>query len=163
MDFLLLLSRQGKVRLVQWYAMVDPKEKLKIIPDVISAVLNRKAKLANIIEYKDYKIVYKKYASLYFVVGTSNPECNELLLMEEIHRFVEILDRYFGNVCELDLIFSFHKAYYILNDYILSGQLIDTSKKTIVKTVQTADQHAEMGEEAMPNRVTSYADIYGGR
>lgn len=27
-----------------------------------------------------------------------------------IHHFVEVLDRYFGNVCELDLIFNFHKA-----------------------------------------------------
>jgi hypothetical protein len=27
-----------------------------------------------------------------------------------IHHFVEILDRYFGNVCELDLIFNFHKV-----------------------------------------------------
>ena len=98
MDFLCLLSRQGKVRLVQWYSMVEQREKQKIIPDVISLVLNRKPKLANIIEYKEYKIVFKKYASLYFVVGTSDPECNELLLMEEIHRFVEVLDRYFGNV-----------------------------------------------------------------
>ena len=24
--------------------------------------------------------------------------------------FVEILDKYFGNVCELDLIFNFHKV-----------------------------------------------------
>jgi Clathrin adaptor complex small chain len=27
-----------------------------------------------------------------------------------IHHFVEVLDRYFGNVCELDLIFNFHKV-----------------------------------------------------
>lgn len=27
-----------------------------------------------------------------------------------IHLFVEILDRYFGNVCELDLVFNFHRV-----------------------------------------------------
>jgi hypothetical protein len=37
-------------------------------------------------------------------------EDNELLALEVVHHFVEILDRYFGNVCELDLIFNFHKA-----------------------------------------------------
>jgi AP-1 complex subunit sigma 1/2 len=37
-------------------------------------------------------------------------EDNELLSLEIIHHFVEILDRYFGNVCELDLIFNFHKV-----------------------------------------------------
>ena len=35
---------------------------------------------------------------------------NELLTLEIIHHFVEVLDRYFGNVCELDLIFNFHKV-----------------------------------------------------
>ena len=30
--------------------------------------------------------------------------------MESIHLFVEILDHYFSNVCELDLVFNFHKV-----------------------------------------------------
>ncbi len=48
---------------------------------------------------------------------------NELLLLESIHVFVELLDRYFGNVCELDLVFNFHKVYTILDEYILSGEI----------------------------------------
>jgi hypothetical protein len=36
-------------------------------------------------------------------------------------RFVEVLDRYFQNVCELDLIFNFHKAYYILDELLVAG------------------------------------------
>ena len=35
---------------------------------------------------------------------------NELGYLESIHLFVEMLDRYFGNVCELDLVFNFHKV-----------------------------------------------------
>lgn len=35
---------------------------------------------------------------------------NELITLELVHHFVEVLDRYFGNVCELDLIFNFHKV-----------------------------------------------------
>lgn len=30
--------------------------------------------------------------------------------------------RYFGNVCELDLIFNFHKAYYILDELLIAGK-----------------------------------------
>jgi len=33
-----------------------------------------------------------------------------LFIHQMIHLFVEILDRYFGNVCELDIIFNFHKV-----------------------------------------------------
>lgn len=35
---------------------------------------------------------------------------NELGILELIHLFVEVLDGYFGNVCELDLVFHFDKV-----------------------------------------------------
>jgi hypothetical protein len=43
------------------------------------------------------KVVYRRYASLFFVAGIA-PGDNELATLEIIHRYVEILDRYFGNV-----------------------------------------------------------------
>ena len=55
------------------------------------------------------QVVYKRYASLYFVMGIDQGD-NELITLEVIHHYVEVLDRYFGNVCELDLIFNFHKV-----------------------------------------------------
>jgi hypothetical protein len=50
-----------------------------------------------------------RYASLFFVAGVEN-DANELMVLEILHRYVEVLDRYFGNVCELDLIFNFNKV-----------------------------------------------------
>ena len=41
------------------------------------------------------------YASLYFVACINQGE-NELLALETIHHFVEVLDRYFGNVSGLE-------------------------------------------------------------
>lgn len=35
---------------------------------------------------------------------------NELAYLESIHFFVEVLDSFFGNVCELDLVFNFYKV-----------------------------------------------------
>ena len=37
------------------------------------------------------------YASLYFVIYVDRDD-NELLALEMVHHYVEILDRYFGNV-----------------------------------------------------------------
>lgn len=65
--------------------------------------------MCNFLEFKDFKIVYKRYASLYFVTIVDK-EDNELLMLETVHHFVEVLDKYFGNVCELDIIFNFHKV-----------------------------------------------------
>jgi AP-1 complex subunit sigma 1/2 len=53
--------------------------------------------------------LFVRYASLYFVTFVDAVD-NELMALEVIHHYVEILDRYFGNVCELDLIFNFHKV-----------------------------------------------------
>jgi hypothetical protein len=45
----------------------------------------------------DSKVVYRRYASLFFVTGIGQSD-NELVTLEIIHRYVEVLDRYFGNV-----------------------------------------------------------------
>lgn len=39
-----------------------------------------------------------RYASLYFIIAI-DPEDNELLALEAIQHYVEILDQYYGNVC----------------------------------------------------------------
>lgn len=63
-----------------------------------------------IVCHTDTKVIYRRYASLFFITSISNTD-NELITLEIVHRYVEVLDRYFGNVCELDLIFNFQKAY----------------------------------------------------
>jgi hypothetical protein len=47
-------------------------------------------------------VVYRRYASLFFVTGIAGGD-NELVTLEMIHRYVEVLDRYFGNVSALDM------------------------------------------------------------
>ena len=66
-------------------------------------------------------------------------EDNELIVLDIIHHFVEVLDRYFGNVCELDLIFNFHQAYFILEEMIVGGHIIESSKKHVLKMIQNND------------------------
>lgn len=61
----------------------------------------------------DFKVIYRRYASLYFIAGT-DLEDNELLTIEIIHRYVEILDDWFLSVCELDIVYNFSQAYVIL-------------------------------------------------
>lgn len=138
--YILLCSRQGKVRLIRWYQTLEPKHKTNILREVTANVLMRKTKMCNILEYQDHKVVYKRYASLYFIAGISSDVDNELLTLEIIHRYVEIMDKYFGNVCELDIIFNFSKAYSILDEMIMcDGSIIETSKEEILNTVDAMD------------------------
>lgn len=109
-SYLLSVSRQGRVRLAMWFLPMSHKAKAKIVKDVTALVLARKARMCNILEYKETRVIYRRYASLYFIAGIASGD-NELLTLEIIHRYVETLDQYFKNVCELDLIFNYSKAY----------------------------------------------------
>ncbi|KAM3716151.1 AP-1 complex subunit [Dirofilaria immitis] len=138
MQFMLLFSRQGKLRLQKWYVAYQDKVKKKITRELITTILARKPKMCAFLEYKDLKIVYKRYASLYFCCAIEQTD-NELLCLEIIHRFVELLDKYFGSVCELDIIFNFEKAYFILDEFLLAGEIQETSKKQVLKAIAAQD------------------------
>ena len=53
--------------------------------------------------------MYRRYAGLFFCLCVDAND-NELACLEAIHLFVEVLDAFFGNVCELDLVFNFYKV-----------------------------------------------------
>ncbi|XP_078266174.1 AP-1 complex subunit sigma-3-like isoform X3 [Rhinoraja longicauda] len=185
MHFMLLFSRQGKLRLQKWYTVVVDKEKKKISRELVQIVLSRQAKMCSFVEWRDLKVIYKRFASLYFCCAIDEQD-NELLTLEIIHRYVELLDKYFGNshrvircgnrpfvptcphrqtrrlnlwaflrqrkkfdkqVCELDIIFNFEKAYFILDEFLIGGEMQDTSKHSVTKAVEEADMMQETMEE----------------
>ncbi|MBE3045257.1 hypothetical protein IMZ48_22435, partial [Candidatus Bathyarchaeota archaeon] len=88
-------------------------------------------------------MVYRRYASLFFIAGCADDD-NELITLEIIHRYVEQMDKYYGNVCELDIIFSFTKAYYILDEILLAGELQESSKKNILRCISQQDSLEDM-------------------
>ena len=145
-NFLLLVSRQGKTRLTKWYESYAAKEKARIVREITATVLARAPKMCNFVEWRNKKIIYKRYASLFFIVCV-DAEDNELITLEMIHLYVEVLDRYFGNVCELDIIFNFHKAYYILDEIFVGGELCESSKKEVLSVCAQMDELMEEREE----------------
>lgn len=49
---------------------------------------------------------------------------------------METLDQYFGNVCELDIVFNFNKVYGILDELIVGGEILETEKDSIVSSIK---------------------------
>ncbi|XP_076833110.1 AP-1 complex subunit sigma-3a [Brachyhypopomus gauderio] len=144
--FLLLFSRQGRMRLQKWFTALSEHEKKKVVREMTLTVLDRPPKACNILQWKDLKVIYRRYAGLYFCCGLEQQD-NELLTLELIQRYVEMLDQYFGNVCELDIIFNFDKAYFILDELIIGGEIQETSKVCVVKAMEEADTVQETMEE----------------
>ncbi|KAL9319495.1 hypothetical protein ACSQ67_011334 [Phaseolus vulgaris] len=117
-NFVLLISRQGKVRLTKWYSPYSQKERSKVIRELSGMILARAPKQSNFVEWRGYKVVYKRYASLFSAC-----------------------------VCELDLIFNFHKAYYILDEILIAGELQESSKKTVARLIAAQDSLVETAKE----------------
>ena len=61
---------------------------------------------------------------------------NELASLELIHLFVETLDKYFGSVCELDVVYNFYKVYSVLDELLVGGEIVGTSKINILKKLR---------------------------
>jgi AP-1 complex subunit sigma 1/2 len=147
--WIMLISRQGKVRLAKWYEASSDAARAKTMRDVVALVLPRSHKMCNVVDWKGCKVVYKRYASLYFVAQVDSDD-NELLTMEMLHMYVEVLDSYFTSVCELDLIFNFTRAYWILDEMVCAGEILDCNKSAILNAVGSADLLAERVPEVGP-------------
>ena len=98
-------------------------------------VTTRDQKFTNFIEWREYKIIYRRYAGLFFSLCVDTND-NELAYLESIHLFVELLDKFFGNVCELDLVFNFHKVLSLVDEFYLAGEIQETAKEVILKRVE---------------------------
>jgi len=151
--FFLLQNRQGKTRLSKWYVPPPTShnnggggnsgtieaEKARIEAEVHRLVTARDKKYTNFIEYNSYKLIYRRYAGLFFTIAVDITD-NELSYLETVHLFVELLDSFFSNVCELDIVFNFNKVYSILDEFMLAGEIEETSKREILERVKLLER-----------------------
>lgn len=89
----------------------------------------------------DIKVIYRHYATLYFVFIVDDQE-SELGILDLIQVFVECLDKCFSNVCELDLVFGWQVLQTVLEEIIQGGMVIDTSILRIVAAVDEANHQS---------------------
>ena len=143
---ILLVNKQGKIRLMKFYDSFNISQRQKTVKEISVMVIGRSIRCSNVIEWGQYKIIYKRYASLYFICLTDK-EDNELITLELIQHYVECLDKYFGNVCELDIIFNYQKAYYIIEEILSAGIIQESDKKAIYQLLTSQDEKLEEEKE----------------
>ncbi|CAD5113480.1 DgyrCDS2645 [Dimorphilus gyrociliatus] len=115
---------------------------------IISSVLNR------LIGGSDFKIIYRHYATLYFVFCVDSSE-SELGILDLIQVFVETLDKCFENVCELDLIFHVDKVYALLSEIIVGGLVLETNSVDMLQHYKEQEKDEQAGITAAPARAVS--------
>ena len=105
---ILYRNKQGQTRYSSYYEWISMDERTALESEIIRKCLSRSELQCSFLEYRGYKVIYRRYASLFFIVGTKpdvgvendNTE-NELGLLEFIHTLVETMDKWAGSICEV--------------------------------------------------------------
>lgn len=142
---ILVFNNHGKPRLSKFYAYYNEEMQQKIIKESFQLVSRRDDNVCNFLEGgtalggADSKLIYRHYATLYFVFCVDSSE-SELGILDLIQVFVETLDKCFENVCELDLIFHVDKVQYILQEIVMGGMVLETNMSEILTHVEAQNK-----------------------
>lgn len=140
--FILLVNKQGQTRLSQYYKFLTIQERATLEAELVRKCLSRNENQCSFLEHQQYKVIYRRYASLYFILGVENEDVNELSYLEFIHNLVETLDKYFENVCELDIMFNIEKAHFVVEEMVMNGYIVETNKSIILNHLQAIERNS---------------------
>lgn len=139
-SFILLVNKQGQTRLAQYYNYMTISERATLEGELVRKCLSRSEGQCNFLEHQQFKVIYRRYASLYFIIGIEEEDVNELAYLEFIHNLVETLDKYFENVCELDIMFNIEKAHFVLEEMVMNGCILETNKTIILGQITAIEK-----------------------
>ncbi|KAK9286521.1 hypothetical protein L1049_014919 [Liquidambar formosana] len=110
----IVMNNQGKPRLSKFYDFQPVEKQQELIRCVYEVLRTRAENMSNFIQANsifgpDAWLVYKNYATLYFIFVFDSSE-NELAMLDLMQVFVETLDKCLSNACELDIVFNFSKV-----------------------------------------------------
>ena len=153
-------NKQGQTRLSSYYEWMDMQERVALESEIIRKCLSRSELQCSFLEYRGFKVIYRRYASLFFIVGTKadfdvrvkgissdadNYE-NELGMLEFIHILVETMDRWAGSICELDIMYQLEQVHYLLDEMVMNGYVIDTNKSNILRSIDLIEREGNKNE-----------------
>ncbi|XP_075413945.1 AP-3 complex subunit sigma-2 isoform X2 [Tenrec ecaudatus] len=135
---ILVFNNHGKPRLVRFYQRFPEEIQQQIVRETFHLVLKRDDNICNFLEGgsliggSDYKLIYRHYATLYFVFCVDSSE-SELGI--------------------LDLI----QVHYILQEVVMGGMVLETNMNEIVAQIEAQSrlEKSEGGLSAAPARAVS--------
>ena len=69
-----MVNKQGQTRLASYYEWQTIEERSTLEAEVIRKCLSRTENQCSFMEYRGMRIVYRRYASLFFIVGVEQDE-----------------------------------------------------------------------------------------
>uniref|UniRef100_A0A7S3LFN6 AP complex subunit sigma n=1 Tax=Amphora coffeiformis TaxID=265554 RepID=A0A7S3LFN6_9STRA len=152
-SFILMVNKQGQTRYSSYYEWISMEERTALESEIIRKCLSRSELQCSFLEYRGYKVIYRRYASLFFIVGTKpdvggeneNTE-NELGLLEFIHTLVETMDKWAGSICELDIMYQLEDVHFLVDEMVQNGYIIETNRTNILRPIALMERESAKAE-----------------
>jgi AP-4 complex subunit sigma-1 len=127
-------------------------ERVALESEIIRKCLSRSELQCSFLEYRGFKVVYRRYASLFFIVGTKpdkgeteNTE-NELGMLEFIHTLVETMDKWAGSICELDIMYQLEEVHFLVDEMVMNGFIVETNKSNILRPIALMEREGQKAD-----------------
>jgi hypothetical protein len=136
-ESILIISKTGILRFIKIYSKNDKSlNKTELINNILINI--QKSENTQIIYDFPYinnekrKLVYKSFGGIYLVLIIDECE-NELASLDFINVIMKVFDEIFKGVCEIHMIVNPDKLYFIIDEMICGGIVIETNKEDIIK------------------------------
>eukprot|EP00270_Netrium_digitus_P015792 TRINITY_DN5587_c0_g1_i2.p1 TRINITY_DN5587_c0_g1~~TRINITY_DN5587_c0_g1_i2.p1 ORF type:complete len:157 (+),score=38.57 TRINITY_DN5587_c0_g1_i2:131-601(+) len=143
---IVIMNTHGAPRLTKFFSQMETGRQQEFFQWLHAALEKRTATpgCANVFQEggmfgKDAKVVYRVFATLYFVVVIDHAE-SELAILDLIQVVVESLDKYFKIVCELDIVFNFLKVHQILDEIVVGGMVVETKSDEVIRAIRDIER-----------------------
>jgi AP-4 complex subunit sigma-1 len=145
-------NKQGQTRYSSYYEWISMEERVALESEIIRKCLSRSELQCSFLEYRGYKVIYRRYASLFFIVGTKpdlagteNNE-NELGMLEFIHTLVETMDKWAGSICELDIMYQLEEVHFLVDEMVQNGYIAETNRANILRPIALMERESQKAD-----------------
>ncbi|ORE07627.1 putative AP-4 complex subunit sigma-1 [Rhizopus microsporus var. microsporus] len=127
--FFFIVNRSCKTRYAKYYQTIQDTPAFEL--EIARKCITRKQNQTLFFQLDEYKIVYRVYASLYFIIGCDLDD-NEFSMLELIQLCVETMNQTFEKATELDLVFNLEKVHMIIDEVIAKGLILETNQQRLL-------------------------------
>ena len=130
-----IINSMGNLRFIKIYTEEEKQNERENLIKRIYQVMSKSKDISVALDFEymsnQRKLVYKAFGSIYIALLLDDSE-NELAILDFISVMMQCFDEIFKGVCELHFIMNPEKIYYIVDEMISGGIVIETSKAEII-------------------------------
>jgi len=139
----LIINNHGKPRLASFYEHFDTDKQQQIIRECFNLVSKRSDRSCNFLEGgsiwgKDTKLIYRHYATLFFIFCVDASE-SELGILD----LFRCLSRHWIKISKMSvswIIFHMDKVHYVLDEIVMGGMVLETNLPDIIEAIESQNK-----------------------